>query len=214
MSFSRTIGNPLHWSRSQGRRLLLTVAALALLVGGTAGGYSLSQARAQTNGTVLFCANFFTGEVRHVYAATQCSNGQLLEVNQQGPAGPEGPQGPAGPAGPQGLQGPQGETGPQGPVGLQGPAGPQGPAGDGVDTFQRVTADLVAPAERTETHEMFCPSGEFASSGGVIDVVGSLEIKRSEPIIDGADRSIGWFAIVSNPLDLDLDFQLFAVCAS
>lgn len=213
MSFVRYSERLTGWGRRQSR-WLLAVAALTLLTAGAASGYSLSQASAQSSAPVLLCANRFTGSVRYVYNPSQCTSGQLFEINREGPPGPAGPQGEPGPEGPQGPQGEPGPQGPEGPQGPQGEPGPPGPAGDGVDSFQRVDANLVAPNGQTDTFEVFCPSGAFATSGGVSDVVSSLVVRRSEPIVNGNDETIGWFAVVANPLDLDISFQLFAICAS
>lgn len=208
MSISRSIGSLTQLSHGQGRRLVLTVAALALLTVGSAGAYNFSQAGAQTSESVLFCVNQFTGQVRHINDAAQCSNGQVIEVNREGPPGPEGPQGPAGPEGP---QGPRGERGPEGPAG---PEGPRGPAGDGVDAFRKVTTSFEAPAVQTNTFEAFCPNGSLATGGSVVDIIGDLRVRNDQPVVDESGNSVGWTTVVSNSADQARPFEIVIVCAS
>lgn len=72
------------------------------------------------------------------FGLTKSDDTISLDLQIQGPTGPQGSTGPVGPAGPQGdtglngnvgSQGDQGVTGPQGVAGVQGTTGPQGVAG-------------------------------------------------------------------------------------
>lgn len=104
--------------------------------------------------TISACYNQTNGQVRIVKpwgpdpecippaefagVGTVCSEGgqydcklneYFLELNTQGPVGPQGAMGPAGAIGPTGPTGPIGPTGPTGPQGVVGPSGPVGPQG-------------------------------------------------------------------------------------
>jgi hypothetical protein len=121
-------------------RLLLAVAAVALIGGSALGALAANHAR--DNSVIQACKLKMTGALRAVTDPSKCTRREVpLAWNVQGPAGvagPTGPQGAKGDAGPAGQQGergaagPQGATGPQGaqgPAGAQGSAGPQGAAG-------------------------------------------------------------------------------------
>lgn len=199
-----------------GRRLMVSVAALMLLATGAIGGYSYSQAGAQSSNAVLFCVNNFTGAVRHVYSASQCTNGQLLEVGREGPPGPQGLEGPEGPAGPQGLQGepgPQGEKGEQGEQGPQGPGGPQGAPGDGVN-FTFLKAGVVAiPAGEAGTAVAECDPGSITTGGGHGIVQQDVEILTSEPSLASIGSGLdGWVVTAFNGSDQEITLQARAVC--
>jgi hypothetical protein len=195
------------------RRPLLALATLAVLA---LGGYGFSQAQAQTNGSVLFCVNRFTGAVRHVNQAAQCTDGQLLEVDKQGPqgpAGPEGPQGPEGPAGPQGLEGP---PGPEGPAGLQGPqglSGPQGPSDGGVTEFEVKSEFVEIPSGETVNKVIFCDGDGQASGGGFSTLGAPLQLINSTPAINFSLDSLGWSITVRNPNDEPGSMFVQVVCA-
>jgi len=203
-------------------RPVATLGALLILALGIAGSYGWSQAQARepqapSEDTVLFCVSTFTGQVRVIQQPSQCTDGQVLEINQQGSQGepgPQGPQGQQGPEGPQGPAGPQGEQGIPGSQGEEGPEGPQGPPGEGVDTFQEITGIASISANTSLTVNANCPSGSFASSGGFQDTTQELAILHNQPLLDGDSNVVGWSVGVSNPTDESINIRVFAVCAS
>jgi hypothetical protein len=201
------------------RRPLLALATLAVLALGGLGGYGFSQAQAQTNGSVLFCVNPFTGAVRHVVQASQCANGQLLEVGRegpQGPAGPEGPQGPEGSQGEQGPEGPQGPAGSEGPEGLEGPRGPAGSPGQadgGVTEFEMKSEFVEVPSGATVNKVVFCDGDGQASGGGFSTLGAPLQLINSRPAINFSLDSLGWSITVRNLNDEPGSIFVQVVCA-
>jgi hypothetical protein len=111
--------------------------------------------------------------------------------------GAQGPQGPAGPIGPTGLTGPAGHDGAAGPTGPTGPAGatgatggvgsqgPQGPAGP-----VNIPTVVTGSAAANTVGSAFCPSGSYATGGG-LGVAGGL-MKGSDPILNGSGQPVGW----------------------
>lgn len=223
---ARNIATGSRW-RPRVRRLLMMAAALTVLVAGTAAGYSFSRAGAQSNNTVLFCVNPYTGGVRHVTQASQCHNGHLLEVGKegpQGPAGPEGPQGSEGPAGSEGSQGERGPEGPEGPQGETGPEGPQGPRGaegppglgglTGLQHFRDAGAITTIQPGGIGSATVRCIEGEFSTGGGFDGGIDSLRITTSRAIFDSIDgQAIGWTVSARNLEDSAVTLSVRAVCA-
>ena len=201
------------------KRSLVVFGALAVLILGLAGAYGVAQARTpeQSDNAVLFCVSHFTGQLRLIQQPSQCTDGQVLEMNHEGPQGepgPQGLQGEQGPEGPQGPAGPQGERGLQGPQGEQGSTGPPGPAGDGVDTFREVSGFTGVAANNSLTVNAHCPSGSLASSGGFQDSTRELDILHNQPLLDEDDNTIGWTVGVRNPTDEAINIRVFSICAS
>ena len=91
----------------------------------------------------------------------------VIEVSEQGPAGPPGATGPAGPAGATGPQGPIGATGVQGSTGSPGPSGPQG-------------ADSTVPGEMGAT-----------GSTGPDGITGSTGVRGSRWFVGASSPTIG-----------------------
>jgi hypothetical protein len=120
----------MHVSLRHARRVMLGVAAGALLVAGVAnaGGEELSICVSPSHQSILLPLG----------GACNPPN-RLLTWDAEGVIGPTGPQGPQGMQGPAGLTGSLGQMGPQGPVGPAGAigltgnpgtVGPEGPAGE------------------------------------------------------------------------------------
>jgi hypothetical protein len=202
------------------RRLGIALATLVVLALGAAGGYGLSLAQAQSNDTVLFCVNRFTGAVRHVSQASQCTTGTLLEVSQEGPQGPqgepgaEGPQGEQGPPGEQGPQGPQGPQGEQGEAGPQGPSGPQGPPGDGVTfTFRKSGSAKVPPGE-SGTAIAECDPGSLTLGGGHGFVQPEVDILVSESGRGQGSGADGWIVTAFNGSAQEITLSAEVVCGN
>lgn len=197
------------------RRYLLMTGAVVLLIAGTLGGYGLSRAEAQSSETILLCANPFTGAVRHIQQASQCVNGQVLEVNSEGPPGPQGPEGAQGPQGPEGPQGPQGEPGPPGPEGPQGPRGSAGPPGPGGPTFTFVKSGStdISPGE-SGTAIALCDPGSLTMGGGHGFVQSEVEILASEPTRDLGFGIDGWTVTAFNGFHQEIQLQAKAVCGN
>ena len=206
-------------SRPRGQQYAVIAVALALMAVGTAGGYGLARVGAQTSQPVLFCVNSFTGAVRHVYAASQCTNGQLLEVGREGPPGPQGLEGSQGPAGAQGLQGepgaqgPQGEQGPEGAEGPQGPTGPQGATG-GVDFFNVISDVVEIPPQTFTGHTVLCPLNELATGGGYFDSSSDLIVHASMVLNNTANEPSAWNVTVTNPTNDPATLEVRVICAS
>ena len=206
--------------RPRGQQYAVIAVALALMAVGTAGGYGLARVGAQTSQPVLFCVNPFTGAVRHVYAASQCTNGQLLEVDQQGPQGEPGAQGPEGPQGLQGEPGTQGPEGPQGLQGERGPAGPQGVQGPpgpgelpGLQYFRDAGSSITIQPGAIGATTVRCIDGEFATGGGYDSPPRSMRITTSRPIISSDGQVIGWNVAAENLGDDATFLRAIAVCA-
>jgi hypothetical protein len=193
------------------------LSALAVLLLGAAGGYGLSLAQAQSNNSVLFCVNRFTGAVRHVQQAALCNDGLLLEVGKEGPQGVPGPVGPAGPEGQQGTEGPQGPAGPEGAQGIEGPRGPQGvqgPRGEGL-TFTFLKAGIVdIPAGESGTAIAECDPGSITTGGGFGFIQPEVEILISEPVQDIIDGIVGWKVTAFNGFDHEIQLQARAICGN
>lgn len=109
-------------------------ALLAVLV--LAAGAAIAAGVARSTGTgpipdaqgvIHACYKKPIGDVKIVYSAANCSNGQAPIEWSQASGGGQGPKGDPGP------QGPQGATGPQGP------AGPPGTGGGSVEVFESDT---------------------------------------------------------------------------
>lgn len=165
------------------RRRLVIFGGLAVLIAGLVGAYQVAQARTpQPSGdAVLLCASNFTKQLTLVQTPSQCTNGQIVEVNREGPTGPQGPQGPEGPQGLAGPQGPEGPQGPLGPTGPPGPSGPQGPAGEGVQNFRVVQEFFDIAPDDNNFKSVRCASGEVATGGGFLNSGGQLEVISSVP---------------------------------
>lgn len=181
---------------ARSRRLLLTVAALALLITGAAGAYSLSRANAQSSEPVLFCADFFTGTVRLINDSSNCRHGRVIEVNREGPPGPQGPEGPQGPQGP------------------QGPPGPQGPEGGGVDFFQIRRENVDVDPNSTLGHTISCPFDAIATGGGFFDSSLDLIIHASTVLVDSSNEPSAWNVVVTNPTSSSATLEVRVICAS
>jgi hypothetical protein len=153
------------------KRALASVAALVVVLGGTAYATDVVTSSKPSDGVIVTCVNDH-GLMRLVPPTETCKKNELpLAWNKEGvpgqagaegaagPAGPAGPEGPAGPpgssgangepgpAGPQGNDGPQGPAGEPGARGAEGPAGPAGPPGAGVSqtySFAGATGPFMA----------------------------------------------------------------------
>lgn len=182
------------------RRLIATLMAVFVLGIAAAGGYGLALTRAQSSNDVLLCVNRYTGDVRYVRTESQCVNGFLLDLAQEGPPGEPGPQGP------------QGEPGPQGP---QGPPGPQGPAGSGIDfTFRAVNTVDIAAGDFGSVIAT-CPLETIATGGGHDLVPPGVDILFSAPNVDiVSGRVIGWDVTAFNGTDRTVNLRAIAVCGS
>ena len=89
-------------------KLISLVAALSVLIGGSA--YGLSVGNSPSTGYLL-CSNQKTHALIYTGKFTCPSGYSVLELGAQGANGQDGPQGPQGPSGIQGAQGPQGPSG-------------------------------------------------------------------------------------------------------
>src|SRR5690606_36000422 len=100
----------LAWTSDSLLRIALICAALAVAL---AAGYGLSSVRATHSGAgvIHLCVSKYTSQVSYVDAPAKCVYGFVVDVNQQGVAGPPGDTGAPGPIGPSGPPGPPGPPG-------------------------------------------------------------------------------------------------------
>ena len=142
--------------------VLVGVAALALLGGGTAAGAALS-GPIDSAGVIHGCYDD-GGNLKVIDASVTCPKGWTAiswsVTGPQGVAGRAGPSGPAGSAGPQGIPGASGPAGPPGPPGPSGPSGPPGPT----------TTVTVSPSPTVSASPSPTPSGNCTHSAGVFGI--------------------------------------------
>ncbi|HEY7003213.1 MAG TPA: collagen-like protein [Gaiellaceae bacterium] len=123
--------------RSTRRRILITLAVLALSGLGVTVAFGVTSSA----GTIHGCVNKKTLVLRVVKSATACKSSEThISWNAQGPQGLEGAMGP---------QGPSGATGATGPQGIQGVPGAPGQSADSCELENRIH-DAIPDFERSD----------------------------------------------------------------
>lgn len=172
-----------------------------MLLGSLAAGYGLSVVRAThaDPAVVHLCVSNYTTQIRYVTNPAQCSDGYVIDLNQQGLPGSQGPAGPQGSAG---------------------PAGPPGSAGvDGqpeLSDFVIRTGTVTFAVNFTSFFQVHCLPGEVATGGGYS---GPIEAVLSHPNTtppsnppSTGDLPTSWTVLGYNGQGVPVDVTGYVVC--
>ena len=176
-------GSPLNRRAIAVRGLLVGM----LLLSGLGAGYLLSATRAAPGpGVVLLCVTGWTGQVRYITSAAQCTTGTVVEFNQQGAPGPQGP---------------------PGPQGAQGPVGPAGSGGVSGREEVIVTDNPGIPGTELSA-TAFCPPGKAVVGGGAAVSDPTWHLTQSR-----AGGSNNWIGVAALAPGLPADTAVLTVSA-
>jgi hypothetical protein len=157
-----------------------------VLIGG--GGYAI--AAGGGGGTVKACVSKATG---NLYVKAKCQSGdRRISWSKVGPRGATGATGAPG------ATGATGATGPAGPVKLN-----------------TVTSAAIANPAATQTGgTVSCPTGEFATGGGISGSTTTQSANASFPLFDAATgHADGWDAFMNNTGTAAATFHVYVICA-
>jgi hypothetical protein len=173
-----------------------TTAIAALVVGLLVGGGGYAIAAGGGGSTINACVDRANGDL---YIKSKCQRrDRKISWSTVGPRGATG------------AAGPRGATGSAGPGGATGATGPAGPVK--LDTV--VSPTIANPAAQQTGGSVNCPTGEFATGGGISGSTTAQSANATYPLLDPATgHADGWTAFMNNTGATAATFHVYVICA-